>query len=171
LELHRKKEEKQREHRKLHKLSVYETFLEKVMISSSDYEKDDKPRENIKKMIDRYRLLIAKQADLKADTIKRDEEREKKISEKHRLERDLQNQILTKTSAMHTMQADIDKLLSEFRELDNVIQNKITQNQVIKIEYAKIIMAINNLYRKSKFIKNDPDKEDEDIKEADLNEL
>ena len=103
-ELKKKKDEKQREHIKLHRLSVYETFLQKVMISSGDYEKEDKPSENIKKMIDRYRLLIAKQQGLKHDTILRDEEREKKISDKHRLERDLQNQILTKTSHMHAMQ-------------------------------------------------------------------
>lgn len=169
-ELKKKKDEKHREHIKLHRLSVYETFLQKVMISSGDYEKEDKPSENIKKMIDRYRLLIAKQQGLKHDTILRDEEREKKISDKHRLERDLQNQILTKTSHMHAMQAEIDKLQGEYRELENDIQNKITQNQVIKIEYAKIIMAVNNLFNKSKYIKN-PEKEDEDIKEVDQKQL
>ena len=53
---------------KLKKLSVYESFLTKVMKSSNDYEKDDKVRENLKKMIDRYKLLIEKQKDLKQDT-------------------------------------------------------------------------------------------------------
>merc|ERR1711939_965026 len=104
------------------------------------------------------------------DTILRDEEREKKISDKHRLERELQNQILTKTSSMHAMQAEIDQLQGDYRDLENDIQNKISQNQVIKIEYAKIIMAVNNLYNKSKYIKN-PEKEDEDIKEVDLKQL
>lgn len=54
--------------------------------------------------------------------------------------------------------------------MENDIQNKITQNQVIKIEYAKIIMAVNNLFRKSRYIK-DPEKEDEDIKEQEMQEL
>jgi hypothetical protein len=74
-ELEKKKQEKHREHHKLHKLQVYESFLEKVMISSQDYEKDEKKRENIKKMIERYRLLIDKQKSLKEETYRRDEER------------------------------------------------------------------------------------------------
>lgn len=62
--------------RKLKRLKVYETFLLKVMKATQDYEKEEKPRDALKKMIDRYELLKKKQKNLIKDT----DELEKKKS-------------------------------------------------------------------------------------------
>ena len=61
---------------------------------------------------------------------------------------------------MHTMQSDIERQHKEYRELDADIQKKVKEQQGKKILYAKIIMAVNNQYRKAKYIK-EPEKEEE----------
>lgn len=61
--------------KKLKRLKVYETFLLKVMKASQDYEKEEKPREGLRKMIDRYELLKTKQSHLIVNTNKLDQEK------------------------------------------------------------------------------------------------
>lgn len=51
----------------LKQMSIYETFLMKVMLASEEQEKDEKPKEAMRKMIDRYERLKNKQNDLKID--------------------------------------------------------------------------------------------------------
>lgn len=67
--------EKENLEKKLKQMSVYEHFLYKVMKASEEHEKDEKPKEAIKKMIDRYERLKEKQLELRKNL--EDKEREK----------------------------------------------------------------------------------------------
>jgi hypothetical protein len=102
-ELHGRKTEKAKLEYELKQLSIYEHFLYKVMLVSEEQEKDEKPKEAIKKMIDRYERLKKKQRDLKLDLqekeIKKvttiDIERENRGDEQHEkgnAEQNLQNE-------------------------------------------------------------------------------
>jgi hypothetical protein len=62
--LSEKEEEKRQVTSKLKQLKVYETFLFKVMKATEEYEKGEKPKDAIKKMIERYLRLKSKQSDL-----------------------------------------------------------------------------------------------------------
>jgi hypothetical protein len=69
-EIEKKKLDKQLKH-----LSIYEVFLYKVLKASDDYDTDEKPKEAIKKLIDRYERLKQKQNDLVKDTLQKEEEK------------------------------------------------------------------------------------------------
>lgn len=62
-----REEEKSKLEFELKQLSIYEHFLKNVMLASEEQEKDEKPKDAIKKMIDRYERLKTKQNDLKID--------------------------------------------------------------------------------------------------------
>jgi hypothetical protein len=66
-ELQERRAEKLKLENELKQMSIYEHFLYKVMLVSEEQEKDEKPKEAIKKMIDRYERLKKKQRDLKLD--------------------------------------------------------------------------------------------------------
>lgn len=82
-DLQGRKAEKAKLEYELKQLSIYEHFLYKVMLVSEEQEKDEKPKEAIKKMIDRYERLKKKQRDLKLDL----QEKEQKKVGRHDLER------------------------------------------------------------------------------------
>lgn len=75
------------------------------------------------------------------------------MEKKIQLERDLQNKVLKMTSEMHTIQREIEKRQKDFRELETQIQKKIQENQEKAIESAKIEMAVYNLYKNAKKIR------------------
>lgn len=66
---------KEFQERRLSRLSVYEHFLFRVMKAAEEHEKDDKPKDAIKKMIDRYERLKKKQKDLKNQTLLKEAEK------------------------------------------------------------------------------------------------
>lgn len=74
-QLQQKLAEKYNEEKKLKQLSIYENFLFKVMKASEEHEKDEKPKDAIKKMIDRYERLKKKQLDLKKSLQEREVEK------------------------------------------------------------------------------------------------
>ena len=75
IELAKKLEAKEFEERRLSRLSVYEHFLFRVMKAAEEHEKEDKPKDAIKKMIDRYERLKKKQKDLKKQTLEKETEK------------------------------------------------------------------------------------------------
>jgi hypothetical protein len=90
-ELQERRAEKLKLENELKQMSIYEHFLYKVMLVSEEQEKDEKPKEAIKKMIDRYERLKKKQRDLKLDLQEKemkkvlisDLERQKRGNEHH----------------------------------------------------------------------------------------